>query len=43
MIYAIAGFVLILSFYGIVNIITNGIGAGNVDGLEYRVTTGQAV
>ena len=28
MIYAVAGFVLILSFYGIVNIITNGIGAG---------------
>ena len=28
MIYAVAGFVLILSFYGIVNIITNGIGTG---------------
>ena len=29
MIYAVAGFVLILSFYGIVNIVVNGIGAGN--------------
>jgi hypothetical protein len=28
MIYAVAGFVLILSFYGIVNILTNGIGTG---------------
>jgi K+-transporting ATPase A subunit len=26
MIYAVAGFVLILSFYGIVNVITNGLG-----------------
>lgn len=40
MIYAVAGFVLILSFYGIVNILTDGIGAGNVDGLQYYPATG---
>ena len=28
MLYAVAGFVLILSFYGIVNILTNGLGTG---------------
>ena len=28
MIYAVAGFVLILSFYGIINVITNGLGFG---------------
>lgn len=29
MIYAVAGFVLILAFYGIVNVLTDGIGLGN--------------
>ncbi len=31
MIYAVAGFVLILSFYGIVNVITNGLGFQSKD------------
>lgn len=31
MIYAVAGFVLILSFYGIVNVITNGLGFNSAD------------
>jgi hypothetical protein len=42
MIYAVAGFVLILSFYGIVNILTNGLGTQN-DGLQFRPSTGQSV
>ena len=29
MLYAVAGFVLILSFYGIVSVLTNGLGFGN--------------
>ena len=42
MIYAVAGFVLILSFYGIVNILTNGLGTSD-DGLHFRPTTGQTI
>ena len=34
MIYAIAGFVLILSFYGIVSVVTNGLGFGNKTGAD---------
>ena len=42
MLYAVAGFVLILSFYGIVNILTNGLGTQN-DGLHFRPSTGQTI
>ena len=34
MLYAVAGFVLILSFYGIVSVITNGLGFGGSDTLQ---------
>ena len=40
MIYAVAGFVLILSFYGIINVITNGLGfgGGNLDPVTTKTT-----
>jgi hypothetical protein len=34
MIYAIAGFVLILSFYGIINVLTDGLGFGGQTGSD---------
>ena len=38
MIYAVAGFVLILAFYGIINVITNGLGLddSNLNGNEVK-------
>jgi hypothetical protein len=38
MIYAVAGFVLILSFYGIINVVVNGLGFGGT--LNTQVDTG---
>ena len=45
MLYAIAGFVLILSFYGIVSVLTNGLGFGNqhIDAPGVPVTPGTNV
>jgi Type IV secretion system pilin len=34
MTYAIAGFVIILSFWGIINLISGGIGLNNDDGID---------
>ena len=40
MIYAVAGFVLILSFYGIINVLTDGLGFGNDAGFNKTIETG---
>ena len=40
MIYAVAGFVLILAFYGIVNVLVNGLGFDNDSGLDETIQTG---